>query len=120
VTDDALFDLNQRHIVVRSQPGACGEVVHTAAELEKWLATHPDGYVAYDSLHGIPQVHVLMPNMAYACGLTVLDFRPGHARMIVGPSEERWDTVTCPECRAPGREALAAQSRRQQGCEVPA
>lgn len=51
MTDEALFDLDpHRHIVVRPEPGACGEVVHTTAELERWLASHPDGTVVYDAL----------------------------------------------------------------------
>lgn len=119
MTDEPLFDLDPpRHIVVQERPGRVGEVVHTQAEVEKWLHTHPDGCVVYDSQTGVVDVHVLMPNMAYACGLTVLDFAPGHARMIVGPSADLWDTVTCRGCLAPGREALVAESRRQQGLEV--
>lgn len=118
MTDDALFDLDPpRHIVVQER-GQCGEVVHTTGEAEKWLATHPDGYVAYDSATGVTRVHVLMPNMAYACGLTVLDFPAGQGRFVVGAGEDRWDDVTCPECRAPGRDALLADSRRMQGLEV--
>lgn len=41
--------MTSRHIVVREAPGRAAEVVHTDAELEKWLRTHPDGQIVYDA-----------------------------------------------------------------------
>lgn len=62
--------------------------------------------------HGCDHLwHVVMPNMAYACGQDILD-PAGHG--IIGPSLDRWERVTCPECLAPGREALAAECHRIQ------
>lgn len=54
--------------------------------------------------------HVLMPNMAYACGGSILT-KAGH--FTVGP--HLWDAVTCPGCRQQGHDALAAECREQQG-----
>lgn len=58
-----------------------------------------------------PGPHVLMPCMAYACGRDILTATGGF--LLLGPGN--WDQVGCPECRAPGPEALTAEIRRQQG-----
>lgn len=54
--------------------------------------------------------HVLLPNMAYACGGNILSKAGG---FVVGPRP--WDQVTCPECRAFGHEVLSAECDRMQG-----
>ena len=54
--------------------------------------------------------HVLMPNMAYACGGSILTKR-GH--FTVGITT--WDAVTCEECRAHGEDSLRAEMRAMQG-----
>jgi hypothetical protein len=61
---------------------------------------------------GADAVHVLMPNMAYACGGNILTKR-GTSRC--GPWS--WDEITCPDCRALGREPLLREVARQQGHE---
>lgn len=43
-----LFD-QPRHIVVRARRDDVGQVVHTDAEVAKFLATNPDGCVVYDA-----------------------------------------------------------------------
>jgi len=63
-----------------------------------------------DGREGPGVVHVLMPCMAYACGDSILTKRGG---FTCGPSN--WEKVTCPDCRAFGRDVLAAECRRQQG-----
>lgn len=64
-----------------------------------------------DDREGDPEsVHVLMPSMAYACGGSILTKR-GH--FTVGASE--WSRVTCPDCRALGRDGLIEEQRAQQG-----
>jgi len=51
VTDDQLLPVDvPRHIVVREAPGRVAEVLHTTTAVEKWLHTHPEGYVVYDAL----------------------------------------------------------------------
>lgn len=55
-------------------------------------------------------VHVLMPNMAYACGGNILS-KAGH--FTCGAAD--WDFVTCPGCRAVGRDAVSVEVGRQQG-----
>lgn len=54
--------------------------------------------------------HVLMPNMAYACGGNILTKRGSFA---VGINE--WSAITCPECQAHGEETLRAEMRAMQG-----
>ena len=39
--------------------------------------------------------HVLMPNMAYACGRNIVD-NGGHFHVGI---PRKWDTITCPACR---------------------
>ncbi len=53
-------------------------------------------------------VHVVMPNMAYACGGSILD----GGRIVIGPS--RWAEVTCLDCLGCGQAALAAECQRMQ------
>lgn len=54
--------------------------------------------------------HVLMPNMAYACGGNILTKR---GVFTVGVSD--WAKVTCPDCRAHGEAELRADIRAMQG-----
>ena len=56
--------------------------------------------------------HVLLPNMSYACGGSILTKDGG---FTVGVGAGQWDDVTCPECRGYGRDYLAAVCRYQQG-----
>ncbi|MCX6399246.1 MAG: hypothetical protein NTX33_04845 [Propionibacteriales bacterium] len=53
--------------------------------------------------------HVLMPNMAWACGGNIVT-KGGHIRFL-----DKWDEVTCPECIAEGVDSIRARTRRQQG-----
>lgn len=55
-------------------------------------------------------VHVLLPDMSYACGGSILTKR-GH--FTVGA--HRWDEVTCPDCRVHGQDVLLEESRAMQG-----
>ncbi|WP_182379811.1 hypothetical protein [Nocardioides sp. WS12] len=55
--------------------------------------------------------HILMPNMAWACGGNIVT-KGGHIKFL-----NKWDEVTCPECIAEGRDAISARTRRQQGQE---
>lgn len=57
---------------------------------------------------GAEVTHVLMPWMRYACGRGVVE---DGGSFIVGPSQG-WERVDCPDCHAPGREALAEDCRR--------
>lgn len=59
-------------------------------------------------------VHVLMPHMGYACGGNILT-KAG--RSVCGPWD--WDQVTCPDCRAPGQDALLRALHRMQGHDWP-
>jgi hypothetical protein len=56
--------------------------------------------------------HVLLPDMSYACGGSILTKR-GHFRVGVGGGN--WAKVTCAECRSIGEDVLAAESRAMQG-----
>lgn len=58
-------------------------------------------------------VHVLMPCMSYACGGCICGCSGEPGTLTVGVT--RWDDVTCPDCRSPGRPALEVEIRRQQG-----
>lgn len=55
-------------------------------------------------------VHVLMPNMAYACGGSILT-KVG--TFVVGARP--WSRVTCPDCVALGESTLLEESLAQQG-----
>lgn len=71
----------------------------------------PLALVETDDREGSPEHrHVLMPNMAYACGGSILTKRGG---FTVGTS--LWQRVTCPVCRGLGRAFLATECKRQQG-----
>lgn len=60
-------------------------------------------------------VHVMMPAMRYQCGGCICGCQGPPGRFVLGTGpEEQWDTVTCPDCRAPGREAVSAEAQRQQ------
>lgn len=49
-------------------------------------------------------VHVMMPNMRYACGGCICGCSGPRGHFVLGTFE--WEKVTCPECLALGREAL--------------
>ena len=67
---------------------------------------------AVDTREGDPTLtHVLMPNMAYWCGGSILA-KAGTFVVGVGGN---WGQVTCPECRAGGKEAIQAETAAQQG-----
>lgn len=55
--------------------------------------------------------HVLMPNMAYACGGNPLTKQGGF--MFLGL--DNFAEVGCADCRAVGRDALFAEQRAMQG-----
>lgn len=61
-------------------------------------------------------VHVLMPNMAYACGGGPLGLADGGPRGLfrVGTNASEWPQVTCPECRAGGLREVLERTHRQQ------
>lgn len=64
----------------------------------------------------IDWVHVCLPSMGYVCGGNILglaDGGPG-GHMTLGANENDWPTVTCPDCRAPGRRAISRICHRQQ------
>ena len=61
-------------------------------------------------------IHVVMPSMGYACGGTMLEDGGG---FIIGPLPF-WDRVTCPDCLAPGIDALVEECRRQQSDQATA
>lgn len=63
-----------------------------------------------DDRIGPDVTHVLMPDMSYACGGSILTKR-GH--FTVGA--HRWDDVTCADCRVHGQDALMTESRAMQG-----
>lgn len=63
-----------------------------------------------DTRAGAEVTHVLMPNMAYACGGSILTKR-GH--FTVGITT--WDAVTCDDCRTTGEDVLRAEIRAMQG-----
>jgi hypothetical protein len=56
--------------------------------------------------------HVLMPNMSYGCGGSILTKQGG---FVVGAAGDNWPRVGCPECRAIGQDALLAEQAEQQG-----
>lgn len=64
----------------------------------------------FDPRAGDDTTHVLMPNMAYACGGNILTKR-GH--FTVGITT--WEAVTCADCRTEGEPALRAECRAMQG-----
>ena len=65
-----------------------------------------------DDREGNPDLtHVLMPNMAYTCGGSILTKR---GTFVVGVGGT-WDRVTCPDCRAVGLEQIQAEIAAQQG-----
>ena len=65
-----------------------------------------------DTREGDPTVtHVLMPNMAYWCGGSILT-KAGAFVVGVGGN---WSQVTCPVCRAGGKETIQAEIAAQQG-----
>lgn len=55
--------------------------------------------------------HVLLPNMGYACGGSILDKQGGFLFLGLHNFAE----VGCPECRAIGHDALLAEQKAQQG-----
>ena len=55
--------------------------------------------------------HVLMPNMGYACGGSILTKQGGF--MFLGP--DNWHEVGCPECRGLGHAELLEEQHAQQG-----
>lgn len=59
--------------------------------------------------------HVLMPNMAYACGGNILTKK---GRFRVGANGDNWLSITCPDCLAFGQESITRESRRQQGSQA--
>jgi hypothetical protein len=64
------------------------------------------------------RTHVLMPNMVYACGGSILDDEPkpqGGRRYQIGV--EDWSAVTCPDCLAFGEVDVRNMINRQQGRE---
>lgn len=64
-----------------------------------------------DNRPGDPNVvHVLLPNMRYACWETILTTA---GRFEVGA--HNWDAITCPGCRQHGRDYLIALSMWMQG-----
>lgn len=60
-------------------------------------------------------IHVLMPCMLFACGVSMLDRL--HRGWVMSTGDEQWATVDCVDCRALGQEAIRAAARRQQGAE---
>ena len=59
-------------------------------------------------------VHVMQPCMRYACGGCICGCSGPKGRMVLGVgNDDNWARVTCPECRAIGREELIADARRQ-------
>lgn len=54
--------------------------------------------------------HVLMPNMAYACGRNMLDHG---GRFQTGIND--WPAITCPECSTLDPDELRTEIRAQQG-----
>ncbi len=69
-----------------------------------------------DGREPTPGPHVLMPNMAYACGGSILTKQGG---FVVGASGD-FTLVGCPECRDLGQDALLAEQAAQQGRQVVA
>lgn len=65
-----------------------------------------------DEREGADVVHVLLPNMSYACGGNILTKR-GTSRC--GTTD--WDRITCPDCLAFGHEVLTEAVCRMQGRE---
>jgi hypothetical protein len=56
-------------------------------------------------------VHSTLPNMGYACGGNIVnglpDGGPRGRNILGGWSVDRWDQITCPDCRADGLQMLA-------------
>ena len=65
---------------------------------------------ALDTREGDDATHVLMPNMAYACGGNILTKR-GHFTVGI----MTWEAVTCAACREHGEATLRAEMRAMQG-----
>lgn len=60
-------------------------------------------------------VHVLMPCMVHACGRGVIEAADAGDRFTVGTNADRWNEITCPDCRAIGLDGIRAETRREQG-----
>lgn len=56
--------------------------------------------------------HVLLPNMAYACGGSIQTKQGG---FVVGAAGDNWARVGCPDCRAIGQDTILAEQQAQQG-----
>lgn len=71
--------------------------------------------VAYDEDDPRHQwVHVMQPCMRYACGGCICGCSGPKGSMVLGVgNDSNWERVSCPECRAIGREELIADARRQ-------
>lgn len=63
-----------------------------------------------DERTGPDAAHVLMPDMSYACGGSILTKR-GHFQVGI----RDWAAIDCAECRQYGEDELRAEMRRQQG-----
>lgn len=61
-------------------------------------------------------VHVCLPSMGFVCGGTPLGLTDGGpaGSWTLGANGRDWSTVTCPDCRAPGRREIARTCHRQQ------
>lgn len=61
-------------------------------------------------------VHVCLPSMGFVCGGTSLGLADGGpaGHWKLGANATDWPTVTCPECRAPGRREISRTCHRQQ------
>lgn len=57
------------------------------------------------------QTHVLMPNMAWACGGSILT-KGGHIAFL-----SNWADVDCPACLAEGYDSIRTRTYLQQGLE---
>jgi hypothetical protein len=76
------------------------------------MATEPTLFDLDDREGADNNVHVLMPDMSYACGGSILTKRGGFR---VGVAGDNWGKVTCRTCRSFGRDALRDESRAMQG-----
>lgn len=65
-------------------------------------------HALFDLVEKDERTHVLMPNMAYACGLTPLD--GGHFQ--VGISD--WSKIDCRDCQAWGETGIKLRIAEQQ------
>lgn len=66
-----------------------------------------------DAREVCPGPHVLLPNMSYACGGSILTKTGGF--MFIGP--DNFADIGCPDCAAIGHDELRTEVRRQQGKE---